>query len=299
MRREAGLSGPAELDGPGLADWAEAIVLIENRRAISRADLRRRSRSADTTDVELDLLVREIESRSEWAPELYPFRTDGSRIRLLADIDSVWYEYLLMASLTEAPFRKTKKFARVEYPLDALTTEALISLLGPSANSIQFAWPSGPDRPTRFPDAIKWLASLLGLPEGAGHRPPQKKDGGVDVVAWRQYRDSRNAYSIVLAQTTLQMKFAPKARDIVPNQWNAWIGFSVDPVRALVVPHAIAAGDDGWNDAQYSVHLIIDRFRMCELLEGRDLNRLTLHDGTALNAHMRAWVQAQYDGSIL
>jgi hypothetical protein len=299
MRREAGLSGPAALEGPALADWAEAIVLIEERRAISRADLRRRGQSADASDVELDLLMREVQSRAAWAPTIYPFRTDGSRIHLMPNIESVWYEYLLLAALPEAPFRASKRFARVEYPLDALTTEALMALLGPSAESIQFAWPSSPDRPSRFPDALRWLADRLDLPAGSGFRPPRKKDGGVDVVAWRKFRDDRNAYAIVLAQTTLQMSFATKARDIVPNQWNAWIAFGVEPLRALVVPHAITAGDTAWDDAHYSVHLIIDRFRLCELLDGRDLTHLALKDGSPLAEHVTAWVQNQYDALLV
>lgn len=274
-------------------------MLIEERRAISRADLRRRGQSADVSDVELDLLMREVESRTMWAPTIYPFRTDGSRIHLMPDIESVWYEYLLLASLPEAPFRASRRFARVEYALDALTTEALMALLGPTAESVQFAWPSSPDRPSRFPDAVAWLADRLDLPEGSGLRPPRKKDGGVDVVAWRKFRDDRNAYTVVLAQTTLQMSFGPKARDIVPDQWKAWIAFGVDPMRALVVPHAITAGDTAWDDAHYSVHLIIDRFRLCELLEDRDLSHLALKDGSELAGRVRKWIQAEYDALLV
>lgn len=116
---------------------------------------------------------------------------------------------------------------------------------------------------------------------------PHRRDGGVDVVAWRPFRDGRSAFPVVLAQTTLQTNYPPKAKDVSSSKWRDWIAFGSDPSTALVIPYVVPMGDHHWNDMRSDVNVIIDRLRLCELLEGTDA--ADDHELTGLTA----WVQEQ------
>jgi len=220
-------------------------------------------------EVEIDLLFGEIRRRNAAAPSIYPFAVVDNRLERVLPQSTV-YTYLLLLALEEAPFRKRRGFASVDIGLDLLTIEGLVAYLGKRAEGIRFAWPplKGPNhRPTKFIDAIDWLADQLDRTVGSGRRSPNKKDGGVDVVVWRPFHDRAAGFLVILAQTTVQKDFVPKAKDIRAHQWNEWIPLGVPPLTALVVPYSIPSTSDAWDDMHYDVNLIIDRMRLCELLE--------------------------------
>jgi hypothetical protein len=135
--------------------------------------------------------------------------------------------------------------------------------------------------------AIDWLADQLDRTPGTGRRSPKKKDGGVDVVVWRPFHDRASAFLVLLGQTTVQRHFVPKAKDIRPHQWNEWIPLGVPPLTAIVVPYSIPVTSDAWDDMHYDVNLILDRMRLCELLEG------AWPVDTELQARLDTWCAAE------
>lgn len=116
------------------------------------------------------------------------------------------------------------------------------------------------------------------------------KDGGIDVAAWRPFADRGPSFPAFLIQVTTQTTYERKPGDVVPEQWIAWIRFGREPQIGLSVPFAIP------NDAKvrlsklrYSANLVLDRLRLCELLQGREVTGFEEY-GT-----MTAWTDQEVD----
>jgi hypothetical protein len=152
----------------------------------------------------------------------------------------------------------------MEILFERITEFALSQIWGDGGCALRFGWPSDVGRPQEFPLAIAWLAEKLGLEPGSGYRPPSRKDGGVDVVAWRPFPDQRTGFPLILAQCTLQAELVSKASDVDVRVWASWLKMDVDPVTALVFPQTLPTGVL-WD--QLSLRsMVIDRIRLTGLL---------------------------------
>lgn len=276
MTRSANFSPPLRTDGPQLADWAELILLTEGRERASRATLRRRLAvsAASVDEADLDLLVGEIARRSALAPASYPFSVTEAGLQRTSD-HPTFYDFLLIASHEEAQFRLDDDFNEANLLFDLIAREALRCLVGSNSTGVRFEWRVLDGGPGPFGEALSWLADQLDIPEGNATRRAQRKDGGVDVVAWQPFRDGRTSYPLILAQCTLQMRYQRKGSDIELDLWKAWIRFGADPMTALVIPFVVPLSDDRWSEMRYTVSVIVDRMRLCELLEDVDSDSVT------------------------
>lgn len=152
---------------------------------------------------------------------------------------------------------------------EEFVASTLKDYLGSTAEAIPFGWPSKFGRPQEFHLAIEWLANLMAIKVGGAYRPPRRKDGGVDVIAWRPFKDKRSGFPIYLVQCTLQKDFVSKSRDIDLRLWAGWLELDRDPVTVLAIPKAVAPGEP-WNEVTANA-IIFDRARMT------DANRVGLH----------------------
>jgi hypothetical protein len=146
---------------------------------------------------------------------------------------------------------------------ESLVVFAMQNLLGSGSQALRFGFPSE-DRPVEFPKAIEWLSKRMGIKSGAAYRPPRRKDGGVDVVAWRPFRDRRNGFPVYLVQVTCERNFAHKIYDVDLRLWSGWLNLDSDPVSVLAVPTTISPGEE-WNEVSSRV-VVLERIRICELL---------------------------------
>jgi hypothetical protein len=271
-RAEAQLDPPGSSEASSLADWAEAILLVESRRRLSRSAMRRRlsgehTRGDEEIQITIDLLLEEVDRRERLAPDAYPFATDEIGMIRRRDVDPALYEFVLLLSVSPAFRQQREEFDEPVELFELLVAEALRGLLGRQAcTSIRFGHPSKEGRPANFPEAIVWLADRLNLNTGAGTPRPQRRDGGADVVAWRPFLDGRSAYVVVLCQCTVAKDWVPKAKDIVAGHWRGWIDFGLDPLTALAIPFSVRVGFDRWDEVRRTVNLILDRFRLLECL---------------------------------
>jgi hypothetical protein len=155
---------------------------------------------------------------------------------------------------------------------EVITESALANLWGPGGEAITFGFPSRHGRPEAFDQAVIWLAEKIGLTPGIGYRPPYRKDGGVDVVAWRQFADRRPGFPIALAQCTIQRETFTKTTDIDLRLWASWLAMDFDPTSLLVIPGTIRSSGPDWQQLS-TVVTVIERVRLIELLartsEGR------------------------------
>jgi hypothetical protein len=151
-----------------------------------------------------------------------------------------------------------------EIAFERLGAKAMEGLLGEPASAVRFGWPSDEGRPPEFNLAIKWLAERMGIAPGAGYRPPRRKDGGVDVVAWRPFPDRRSGFPVFLVQCTLQERIQDKALDIDTRIWSSWLTLDSEPSTVLAVPGTISS-PEVWNEIALRC-LVLDRIRLCGLL---------------------------------
>ena len=268
---ESQVPAPTSSDACSLADWAEAVVLAEDRNNSSHSFLRRRLRSSlftdgDELDIQLEMLSSEVEQRKKSAEAVYPFAWTEIGLSRIREVDEAPYEFLLWLAVSPI-YRQQGRYDEIEDLFDNLVKQALIVYLGPNSVGVRFGSPASGGRPSGFPDAVKWLASRLRLQTGAATPRPQVKDGGVDVVVWNPFRDGRAGFVVILCQCTVAHDWTPKAKDIVAGIWNGWIDFGRDPLTAIAVPFAIPQGFNRWDELRRTVNIILDRMRLAELIE--------------------------------
>src|SRR5688572_23880185 len=90
---------PSDRSGTALADWVEAMMLVEGTKRMSRTGLRRRLKGGDAADVDIDLLVSEIERRRRLAPAIYPFERTTRGVARVSDVSPAIYSLLLWLSV--------------------------------------------------------------------------------------------------------------------------------------------------------------------------------------------------------
>lgn len=156
--------------------------------------------------------------------------------------------------------------SRLESHFDELVLDSIRAWLGKGSQGVVFAWPPVGDRPTGFPEAIIWLVDLMDIPVGHAYRPPEQKDGGVDVVAWRPFADRRSGFPIVLAQCTLQQDLVPKAKDIDLALWQDLLNLEMSPLPVLATPQVLAASSTSWSEIGRRC-VPFDRLRLLGVLD--------------------------------
>lgn len=199
---------------------------------------------------------------------LYPFEVNALAVRADMAAPSLFH-YATLLWLTPGSVARqsvrplvTQEMATL---LEDMTVAALSNFWGPGGSALSFAFPSSIGRPADFDAAVRWLAGRMGTQVGSGYRPPRRRDGGVDVVAWRSFLDRRTGFPIVLAQCTIQAETFTKTTDIDLRLWASWLAMDVDPLSLLVIPGTIRRQGPDWQQLS-TVVMVIDRLRLIELV---------------------------------
>lgn len=291
------LEVPTDFTAFDLAEWAETIMVLEGERSLSRTAIAAMFPAGQGPDAaELDELLAEIRRRAEAASQIYPFRTKEESIVLDTEVDPTIYSFLLILSLESSPYRNESRFGEISPLLELLTREAMLAYLGEGAEAIRFG--SGSDgRPVDLAAAVAWLAERMGLEtlEEAIETDIDRddKDGGIDVVAWHAFADGAPSFSSFLLQCTTQATYERKPADVTPEKWSSWIHFGRDPSIGLSIPFAIPQDAKIRQRLRYSVNILLDRLRLCELLSGRDMS--PLEDDLA---QMRSWTTHEIEKTL-
>ncbi|MHA7987823.1 hypothetical protein ACX9R5_18675 [Rathayibacter sp. CAU 1779] len=264
-----------ELDSIELiADWVETSVLVNPGRhvtldriyALAEEEL---GVEAARTSQAVGLLER----RSVVLGELYPFevRPDIAVLRRRNPRLAQSYATLLFLTPKSVPRQLLSSLDMqvMAELLEDIAERALANLWGTGGTALRFAYPSRHGRPEQFDQAVDWLARRIGIQTGHGYRPPRRKDGGVDVVAWRQFFDRRAGFPIALAQCTVQAETFTKTTDIDTRLWATWLRMDSDPMSLLVIPGTITRAGTQWGQLT-SVVTVIERLRLIELLGRSD-----------------------------
>lgn len=253
-----------------IADWIETSALTSASGHFGRDKLDQLASvelhvSATKVSMALDVMAR----RANVLGENYPFAvSDIAVLRRPARLASHYAALLFLTpgSVARQTVRVSET-AEMGNLLEDLAESALANFWG-VGSALAFGYPSKHGRPEAFDQAVGWLARVIGLEPGRGYRPPRRKDGGVDVVAWRQFADHRPGFPIALAQCTIQAETYTKTSDIDLRLWASWLAMDVDPLSLLVIPGTVRSAGPDWRQLA-TVVMLIERIRLMDLL-GRD-----------------------------
>jgi hypothetical protein len=248
-----------------VADTIELELLAEDPNARSEAWVRSSSHASSLVGPQqVDGAIAVMNRRADLLRSQYPFDVKGVGLVRRPNASDMPYVSLLLAT-PGSPLLTwdDKRTAQTAEAFENMVVPAVRCMLGGNAESLRFAFPSG-GRPPEFPGAILWLARKMGLRPGNGYRPPRRKDGGVDIVAWRPFPDGRPGFPIALVQATIEQRFVHKASDVDLRIWAGWLRLDVDPMSILAIPRTVP-NDESWNEASTRA-VVLERIRLTSLL---------------------------------
>ncbi|MEU0266537.1 hypothetical protein [Nocardioides sp. NPDC006303] len=250
-----------------IADWIETALLVRGSRPLGIDPLHTYFEKIQGLEPQrVNIGLREMDRRSRVLGGQYPFKIHGEYAVQCAH-GAATSTYATVALM--APGNPVREYINpapdeaMAVIFENVVVTAASSLWGEPGRALRFGWPSDIGRPPEFDLAIEWLAGKIGVKVGQGYRQPRRKDGGVDVVAWRPFPDHRPGFPVLLVQCTLQDNLVAKGLDIDTRLWSSWLAMDTDPMTALATPTALAAGPV-WDELALK-YMILDRFRIVGL----------------------------------
>jgi hypothetical protein len=248
-----------------IADWLEIAIIASGQKGNTNHKLEEWANSlCGLSDFQVAAGLKIIERRSAILKDSYPFEINEYAVVFHKERLNSGYTYLLAISRPSysATWQNSSPTQEDSDLFEEFVAKVLTSYLGLNSHALAFGWPSKLGRPQEFHLAIEWLAAKMGIEPGTAFRPPRRKDGGVDVVAWKNFGDKRSGFPVYLVQCTLQRDFLSKSRDIDLRLWAGWLEMDRDPLVILAVPKTISPGEL-WNEISANA-IVLDRIRLTE-----------------------------------
>lgn len=303
-----------------LADWLELSAWLSDRGQASAAELRgglalEDDQVAEDTSVDLDERIEEIineafvclDTRSVSAKGSYPFLLDGNSIKLtdmpLSLSQYVYLFCLVATTLRHNVFISSKNIhvmvGEVAILFQSCATVAAAGFLSGPARSFGFPRRDG----SNFLDALSAVFKEIGEGCVASKCPPgfsqDRKDGGVDVIAWRPCPDHQPGQLFLLGQSASgknwREKSVPKTQDffscfslrpaspVIPAMF---IPFSVDEMVSVRGNHTYDESRSGrYLESTLGVGIVLDRCRIPFFVKR----------GLAISRHLPEWVDGVED----
>lgn len=251
-----------------IADWIETSVLISPSGHFGRDRLDELAiAEIGASPMKVSMAIDIMAKRAAVLRDTYPFVVSDIAVLRRSSRHAAAYATLLFltpGSVARQTVRASETAVMGDL-LEEISETALANFWGPGGSALSFGYPSKHGRPETFDQAVAWLAGQIGLEPGLGYRPPRRKDGGVDVVAWRQFADRRAGFPVALAQCTIQAETFTKTTDIDLRLWSSWLAMDSDPLSLLVIPGTIRSAGPDWRQLT-TVVMLIDRIRLMDLL---------------------------------
>jgi hypothetical protein len=117
--------------------------------------------------------------------------------------------------------------------------------------------------PTNIKKNIKSIAEKLGVTVGQSSPDSNDKDGGVDILCYRQFPDERGNYPAFFIQCATGSNWTDKRMINALNLWSNWIAFYSHSLisRGFAVPFAF--GNETFRQTQIRGDcLVLDRIRL-------------------------------------
>ena len=343
------ISPPSPTDTrSALADWLELQTLLDPRGVSTRASLLHvmdiledEAAEPDRVDIEtgevldesilegnrqqvVDVTFEELNYRKEKLGESYPFEVDLPRYRLTRGVDVpvthvgqvVYLFCLLSSSIRERKFQPHEALTQAERDIaDAFQVCACLAAGGYMNGDVSsFGFPRATG--TNFLTALRQTFARFGIgtvrasddiPDGL---PTSLKDGGIDVIAWRDHPDGMPGKFYLIGQCASGLQWRDKSVvEYIRQLHGSW--FTHRPAEhstpAMFIPftfhHDIPERAGTYLDAvknrfwheESRFGVIFDRLRIAHFAnEGMSFSALHRDriEGSNRFADVTAWVQS-------
>ncbi|MCC4908465.1 hypothetical protein [Microbacterium sp. cx-59] len=236
-----------------------------------------------------------ITSRSVWTLAPREVETDALRVA------HVLYNTCLMISalrsgLVKKSSKKDEEFkwltTNAPNVIQAASYVAAAALLG--GESHWFGWPRL-DGTAKMRDALKNLVARVGHGRLKQRDPAwvtgQEKDGTIDVVVWRPFRDLRHGGLLMLGQVASGLNWPTKpARAFADSHFNDWFEEPIEHeyLTAMFMPFMLHA--DAAPNRDYSFDEVAEaQIRQSSISHGSMIDRVRLVDLVAEQLNIRSY----------
>lgn len=210
----------------------------------------------------LEAVFTEAEYRISACGEQYPFQLNGN-VLLRRDEDAATvYTFLLLLSEFGEGRTRGPNGAKL---FEDVCAHAASGYFGcQETETYVFGFPRRIG-PKNFIDAVTTLCNKLreGQPDKNSPRASVKKDGGLDIVAWRNFPDLRSSKLIAFGQCATGQNWHGKTHELLPETWcRKWLLKHplAKPLKMFFLPHAVSESE--WSELGYDAGVIFDRFRI-------------------------------------
>jgi hypothetical protein len=121
--------------------------------------------------------------------------------------------------------------------------------------------------PSALEEAIEHVAGQLLEESTYGQVEVQfGGDDGCDIIAWREFRDSRPGQIVVFGQCAIGTNWRDKRSELDLELWSKHINWHVRPTKAFCIPFVHEFGGS-WRETSARGGVVFDRLRLAEHLQ--------------------------------
>jgi hypothetical protein len=260
-----------------LADWLEINALLDVDHSSSTEDLSSLLK-IEYSDNQIEPLRTDVSSellsRMRKIGDAYPFSFNGKLLKIKnAKSFKKQFTYLFCLFVSYVGLDKgskelkiwdSKKISGLFEKISTIVARNFLSCKEVDAQSLQFGAPRAEwKKETRpFKKALEVLRTMIN--EGdikSNSTSGQRKDAGLDIIAWRQFPDGRKSKLFLLGQCAAGNNFKDKKRDI--EELRQYYSFWDMPgiIFSFFVPHEVDESD--WQIFYYpETGILFDRSRI-------------------------------------
>ncbi|MFH0874642.1 MAG: hypothetical protein V1859_01805 [archaeon] len=240
------LDNPDDVDY--VSDWVELYVTL-NKNSISKATLKKiieETSGMETEDTFVDFVFQRLQNRSSLYGKNSPIEAEGnlvvSNINWKKNPEYVMNLLLSLWGNNDEIIKTGKLFEKFSAEAIKKYTSGEVIIYGhPSKQTIK-----------EICDEIK--------EDFCKEPPPQSKDSGVDVIAWKSFGDNKPSQLIVLFQCASGFNWDQKLLEIPLKRWSTYITWVCDPVKGFTFPKIIPY--EKFKQKAYDCGILFDRARL-------------------------------------
>lgn len=252
-RPERGFARSVEkinVDTGALADWIEASCFLLQERVTKSdiVDILIEEQICDAQNQELareiaDRGFEEVQTRLRYAGASGLLTRSGDHLQPDGPIEeSPFYAFLLALSVSRIYPDWAKDVSDHSYQgeLFERAIEAVCPGLLPGWTVYRAGW--SPENAVSIPSIVDSLCPLLntrGHPALEDWVPDRAKDGGLDIVCYRAFRDNREALPSYFVQCASGANWRDKVATPNADEWTKYLDAAVAPSTAIAAPFVI------------------------------------------------------------
>jgi len=202
----------------------------------------------------------------------YPFSFSGTLLKAKGDWrDYLPYVFCLLISYCEPARRKVQNIKH-EMMFEQLSCLAAREYVG--GKVLRFGAPRKELAPG-FSNALTQLCGHVGEWSPVQRRALHHKDGGLDLVAWKPFPDSRTGKLIFFGHCASGGDWDDKINELQPDKFcSSWLGGTKSPVvKTFFIPHRLSP--EVFDDRAVAAELFFDRCRIAHCASSSEFRATT------------------------